>query len=436
MVRKGVEAGPNKRGLKPEGNRATKIGMNKSNILRVPAPTLEGRVIYVGLDVHKETIAIGMAKEGLEAEYYKTISHDLHAVEKLIQDLREGGRCVLKVCYEAGPTGFVLARRLAAWGIECVVVSPSRISKEGDGKVKTDRRDAVKLARLLRAGELQGIHVPEAGDEAVRDLCRARTDAVEDLRRLRQQLKGFLLRQGYRYKGKSSWTPAHERYLRELVMDHAAHKVILEDTLQAIGMAQGRIGHLEEQMEALLSTWRLRPVVEALMCMKGFKLVGAMVLASELGDLRRFEQPRQLMAYLGLVSSEHSSGNKRRQGGITKCGNGHARLFLVEAAHHYRTPPKVSKELSRRQEGQSRRICRMSWEAQNRLHKKMWRLLQRGLPAPKAVVACARELSGFIWAVSREALEPGSVEIRSPRVVNTPNGAARQVEYVLKRSQG
>ena len=206
---------------------------------------------------------------------------------------------------------------------------------------RASRRDALKLARLHRAGELSAVHVPDASDEAMRDLCRARTDAVQDLRRGRAQLKAFLLRNGYRYTGKSAWTEARRRYLRELVLPHLAQRVVLEDAIAAIAGAGERIARLEEQMEALLESWPMKPVVQALMGMRGFALVGAMVLASELGGAWRFEHPKQLTAYLGLVPSENTSSEKRRQGGIAKTGNGHARWLLIEAAHHYRLSPKV-----------------------------------------------------------------------------------------------
>jgi transposase len=244
--------------------------------------------------------------------------------------------------------------------------------------------------------------VPDARDEAIRDLCRARTDAVRDQRRSRQQLKALLLRLGYHYTGKSSWTEAHLRYLRELEMAHPAQKVVLEEYLIAISQAGERIGRLTSQIELHVASWRMKPVVEALMAMRGIQLLAATVLISELGDLRRFDHPRQLMAYLGLVSSEESTGNVRHQGPITKCGNTHARWFLIECAQHYALPPKISKELSKRQEHQPQRIKELSWKAQIRLHHRFWMLMQRGICRQIAVVAVARELCGFIWALWRE----------------------------------
>ena len=363
--------------------------------------TMRKELLFVGLDVHAKTITIAVAPgDGSEARDYGGIPNDLHALEKVFAKLRKAHPGTeLRVCYEAGPTGFVLARRLGQLKIACTVVAPSLIPVRAGERIKTDRRDARKLARLHRAGELTAVHVPEASDEAMRDLCRARTDAVQDLRRGRAQLKAFLLRNGYRYTGRSAWTEAHRRYLRELVLPHAAQRVVLEDAIAAVGGAGERIARLEEQMTALLESWPMKPVVQALMGMRGFALVGAMVLTSELGGAWRFAHPRQLMAYLGLVPSENTSSEKRRQGGITKTGNSHARWLLIEAAHHYRLSPKVSKELSVRQQGLSADLKACSWKAQTRLHQRMMQLLARGKQRNKVTVAVARELTGFVWQI-------------------------------------
>jgi transposase len=358
-------------------------------------------LLYLGLDVHAQSIAIAIAEPNNgEVRNYGTISGCLNSLERTLAKIKKAhpGR-TLKVCYEAGPTGFVIARRLAQLKVECLVVAPTLIPSRSGDRVKTDSRDAVKLARLFRAGELTAVHVPDAVDEAMRDLCRARTDAVQDLRRSRSQLKAFLLRHGYRYSGKTAWTEVHLRYLRDLVLPHAAQRIVLEDMLRVINVSGDRIARLEEQMAGLLESWEMKPVVEALMGLRGFQLVGAMIMISELGGAWRFEHPRQLMAYLGLVPTENSSGARRRQGAISKAGNSHARWLLIEAAHHYRLPPKLSRELSKRQEGLSEEIKQCSWKAQTRLHSRTIRLLARGKNRNKVTVAIARELVGFLWHV-------------------------------------
>jgi transposase len=365
---------------------------------------MEAITLYLGLDVHKDSTTIAIAEPGPKGEIrlYGTITHDLHALEKALSRLRKAHPGAdVEVTYEAGPCGFGIARRLQQLKVPCLVAAPSLIPKQPGSPFKTDQRDARTLARLLRAGELTGVYVPEATDEAIRDLCRARTDAVDDLRRSRLRLKSFLLRHGYRYQGKANWSQPHMRYLRELVLPHPAMKTILEEYLQGIDAAHDRVQRIEASMLTLLETWRLKPAVQALMAFRGFQLVAAMVTVSELGDIHRFEHPRQLMTYLGLVSVEHSSGPKQRLGSISRCGNGHQRWILTECAEHYLLPPKVSKELSRRQEDQPKEVRALSWKAQNRLHLRFTRLLGRRLQRNKAKVAIARELCGFIWALLR-----------------------------------
>lgn len=388
-------------------------------------------LLYVGLDVHAESIAVAIAEAGREGEVrnHGAISGGLHAVERLLHRLGHPHK-ELRVCYEAGPCGFVLARRLKQLGIACAVVAPSLTPRGKGDRIKTDRRDARMLARLHRAGELVEVHVPDERDEAIRDLCRARTDVVHDLRRGRHQLKSFLLRHGYRYTGRTSWTPAHLRYLRELALPHPAMKVVLEECLQAIDAAVERKERLETHMEALLEGWHLAPVAKALMGLKGYQTVAAMITVSEIGDIHRFAHPRQLMAYLGLVPSEVSSGGKRSQGGITKSGNGHLRWIMVECAQHYRLAPKVSSHLSRRQQevpGEHRRaVQEVSWRCQNRLYEKGRKLALRGKRRQKVQTALARELCAFVWEVMSLAMpRPEGMEPfqRRPRPSREPAAA-------------
>jgi len=311
----------------------------------------------------------------------------------------------VSICYEAGPTGFVLARRLIKLNFDCHVVVPTSIPKSTD-RIKTDRRDAKKMARLLRSGDLKFVHIPFEKDEVIRDVSRARTDIVGARKQAKLQLGGFLLRNGYHYPGKIRWTEAHMRYLRELVLPHPAQKIVLEESLQRIDMLIAQEQHITEQMKKLTDDWYRKPLLDALMGFRGFQLVSATSIISELGDIRRFSHPRQLMAYIGVVPSENSSGTKRRQGGITKCGNTHIRWMLVEIINSYRLPPKVSKGLSKRQENLSREVKAISWRAQKRLCKKYYHLRKRGLNENKIKVAVARELLGFIWELGQVVSVP------------------------------
>ena len=354
---------------------------------------------HIGIDLHAKTAAIAWASSCGKLEYHGSCSATIKTTERTLRRLAKGLGVALKdlrICYEAGPTGFVLARRLSGLGVQVTVVAPSLIPRRPGERIKTDKRDALQLARLHRAGELKPIHIPDAQDEMVRDLCRARTDAVEDMRRIKQQLSAFLLRNGHRYTGRSNWTSAHLRYLRHLELP-ADQRFVLEEYLLALDTAHQRIARIEEHMQQRLETWQRKQAVEWLMGFKGFQLVAAMTLTAELGDLRRFEHPRQLMAFLGLVPGEHSSGSKRRLGAITKCGNSHARWMLVESAKAYRTTPNVSAQLTTRQDGLPREVKVISWKAQNRLCVRYRRLKARGLHENKAAIAVARELSGFLW---------------------------------------
>src|SRR5580692_5024368 len=362
------------------------------------------RITYVGLDVHEESIVVAVAVGGLRGEVreYGRIANTPAALDRLARKLsREGVK--LRFCYEAGPCGYGIQRHLSARGHECVVVAPSLIPKRAGDRVKTDRRDAAGLAKLHRAGELTAVWVPDVGHEAMRDLVRARLDAVHSLRRARQQLSGFLLRHGCHY-GRPAWTKLHRRWLASLMFEQAIHHIVLEDYIAAVEAAEARRDCLTAQIETMLPDWTLAPVVAALQTMRGMALVNAATLIAELGDLSRFTNPRQLMAYLGLVPSEHSSGASVKRGGLTKAGNSAARRLLIEASWTYRFPARVSRELLLRQEGQSKPIREIAWEAQLRLCARYRKLARGGKPANVVTAAIARELAGFIWAIARQVM--------------------------------
>src|SRR3974390_2104330 len=314
-----------------------------------PVPNLMHRrrvmaksITYVGLDVHKDTIAVALAEAGLRGEVreYGKIPNTPAALQALTVKLVPARR-ELRFCYEAGPCGYGIHRQLTEAGHECVVVAPSFVPRKPGGRTKTDRRDAINLAKLHRAGELTAVWVPDQAHEAVRDVVRARQAAVRILRQARQQLSGFLLRHGHHYN-RPAWTLMHRRWLAGLRFEHAVHHIVLEDCIAAVEAATARRDNLEAHMAAALPGWSLIAVVRALQALRGMALVAAATLVAELGDITRFGNPRQLMAYLGLVPSERSSGGARRQGGITKAGNGAARRMLIEAAWSYRFPARIS----------------------------------------------------------------------------------------------
>lgn len=361
---------------------------------------------YIGLDVHKDTIAVAIApSDGSKPRYYGEIANTSKAVEKLIGKINPDGE-VLALCYEAGPCGYGLYRQLKAMGHDCIVVAPSLIpSKPGD-RVKTDRRDSEALARLHRADELTAVWVPDSEQEAMRDLSRAREDIKHLERQSRQRLSMFLLRHGKNYdSGKTKWTQAYFRWLETIKFDQPIQQIVFQEYIDSVKQQQERVKGLEKQMEKALDNWSLGPVVEALMALRGCKLITAMTIMAELGDITRFDSPRQLMAYLGLVPSEYSSGKSVRRGGITKAGNGHVRRVLTESAWCYRFPARKTKHLQRRAELTSEAVQTIAWEAQKRLCGRYTHLMGRGLLKVKVCTAIARELVGFIWAIACEVME-------------------------------
>ncbi len=359
--------------------------------------------LYVGLDVHKDSIAVAHAAGGTaEAPtFVGTIGTRQADIDKLIRRLQSKG-CRLVFAYEAGPCGYGLHRLLTSRQLECRVVAPSLIPKRPGDKVKTDRRDAVEIARLLRSGDLTAVYVPSVEDEAIRDLCRARDATRLTLKAARQRLKSFLLRLGLHYVGRADWNDAHKRYLAKVVCPTAAQQIVFQEYLHAVDEQVERLGRLEKELLDAASTWRLSPVVESLQALRGVQTIVALTVVAELGDLTRFDNPRQLAAFVGLIPSESSSGDRRRQGGITKTGNSRARRALTEAAWAYRYNAKISPIIQKRLEALATPIRAIGWKAQVRLCKRYRRLRARGKHANVVVTAIARELIAFMWAIAKE----------------------------------
>ncbi len=358
--------------------------------------------LFVGLDVHNDTIAVSLAPSAsTEVRRYGIIGGTHDDLLKLAKKLAAAHpQLQLRFCYEAGPRGYPLGRFLLGHGYSCIIVAPSQVPRKPGDRVKTDRRDADQLARLYRAGEIGGIHVPDPQDEAVRDLLRGRCQTISQQHRARQQLKMFLLRHNIRYVGKTSWTPAHLRYLAKVKLPFAEQQFVFQEMVGAITEAGQRLERYERQIPLVVGAWRWEPVVRALMSLRGMGLLNAATLVAELGDLHRFEHPPQLMGYLGLVPSEATTGDDRQQGGLTKMGNGFARRALIEAAWHYRQTARITPHLQKRQEGLPKEVTDTAWKAQTRLHARFKHLLGRKKPQV-AAAAVARELSGFVWAIGR-----------------------------------
>jgi transposase len=363
----------------------------------------QSSTLYIGLDVHKDSIAVAYVAEehGAEVTYLGTIGTRQCDIDQLVRKLHAKAKHVVFV-YEAGPCGYWLYRYLTKKGHHCWVVAPSLIPQKAGDRVKTDRRDAIHLARLMRSGDLTPVYVPAVEDEAIRDLSRAREDAIADLKAAKFRLKAFLLRHDIRYTGRATWGPAHLRWLAEVVCATPAQQIVFQEYVRAVHEHTARLQRLVQELQEQVTSWRLHPVVEALEALRGVQFTVAVTIVAELGDLTRFENPRQLMKYLGLIPSEYSSGERRRQGSITKAGNTHARRALVEGAWAYRYPAKVSRHIQLRLEQQPKTIQDISWKAQVRLCKRYRRLIARGKHANQVVVAIARELSAFMWAIAKQ----------------------------------
>jgi transposase len=357
-------------------------------------------LVYVGLDVHKETIVVAMASGRQRAVVVRKIANDWPKLLKVLDGL--GPKERLRVCYEAGPTGYDLVRRLNNTGVCCIVVAPSLIPVQAGRRVKTDRRDARRLAELLRAGELVEVKIPERETEAMRDLERARDDAKNAERAARHQLDKFLLRHGRSWSDGTKWTCRHWNWIERQEFPGEVLRRVLADYVRAVKEVTSRVERLEKDMEELVESWTLAPLVKALQALRGVRLITAVILAAEIGDYARFRTPRELMSYLGMVPSEDSSGQRRRQGRITRTGNGHVRRILVEAGWNYRFRPRPSKAIRRRREKVPATVREIAEKAEERLSRRYQHLTARGKASPKAVMAVARELAGFVWAIARE----------------------------------
>ncbi len=357
----------------------------------------------VGMDAHKEKIYAAILLPGAEKALEESFVNTSEGIRRFVRRLKKRAPGEVVCCYEAGPLGYSLQRTLIALGFQCVVVAPSLIPIKPGARIKTDRRDARKLAELLRGGLLTQVHAPTAEQEAVRDLCRAREAAKEDQKRVRHRISKLLLRRGIRYTvGRKAWTQAHRAWLRSRRLDHPADRAILDDQLLALDQIEGRLGALDAKIEAWAKDPLYAEPVAWLRCFRGIDTLTALSIVTELHDWRRFDSPRRLMAYLGLVPSEHSSGGHERRGALTKAGNQRLRRLVIEAAWHYRHRPAVGYKLKRRREGQPAQVIAVADRAQQRLHRRYRRLSERGKPHNKVVAAVGRELVGFIWA----ALEP------------------------------
>jgi transposase len=363
------------------------------------------------MDVHKETIAIAIAKDGRgDPAYYGEIANNGEALRKMVKKVASNGEKV-SFCYEAGPCGYDIYRKLNDLGQRYDVVAPSLIPKKSGDRVKTDRRDANTLTRLYRAGELTPVWVPDKEQEAIRDLTRAREDMKAMEGHAKQRLGAFLLRHGKIFYGKCKWTQAYFRWLEGITFEMPTQQIVLQEYVDTVKHMKGLVAAWEEEMRQAMQGWSLAPVVTGLMALRGVDLITAMTVVAELGDISRFDSARQIMAHLGLVPSEHSSGQRQKRGGITKTGNGHARRVLIEAAWCYRSPACKSAQIQRRAEKTSETVQAMAWKAQKRLCKRYWYLINKGKRPVEACTAVARELSGFIWAIACEVMGQIGTEV-------------------------
>ena len=367
---------------------------------------MEQFIKFVGMDVHKAKVAVSVAESnGGELRYIGEIANTAEALTKLVRQLRKGG-AELSFCYEAGPCGYSIQRQLTELGWRCQVVAPSLIPKKVGDRVKTDRRDSLMLARLLRAGELTAVWVPDDAQEGLRDLTRARDDMKGLQLKAKQRLSAFLLRYAKSYPGKSNWTQAHFRWLEEIKFTQPVQQIVFQEYVDTVKVLSKRVATLNQQIDISARESVFWPVIEALMALRGLDVLAATIIMSEIGDLRRFASAPQLMAYLGLVPSESSSGPTKSRGGITKTGNSHVRRVLVEASWTYRHPARKTAHLQRRAERTSEEVQAIAWKAQTRLCGRYRVMNARGKLKVQVCTAVARELAGFIWAIGQAIPRP------------------------------
>jgi transposase len=365
---------------------------------------MKNKVRFLGLDVHAETIAVAIAEPDGEVRSLGTIANRAESIRKLVKKL--GSAEQLKACYEAGPTGYVLYWQLAELGVACEVIAPTLVPMKAGDRVKTDRRDAERLARSYRSGDLTAVWVPDEGSEALRDLVRAREAAKQDQLRARHRLSKFLLRMGQRPAvGMKAWTAPYMAWVRQVHFTQVAREATMLDYLHEVDHMSERVRRLEQAItEAVkLATPAVQEVVKGLQALRGIAEISAVTIMAELGSMTRFDTPRQLMGYSGAVPSENSSGKRTQRGSITKTGNAHLRRIVVEAAWSYRLRPAIGPRLRKRQEGVSEPIKEIAWKAQVRLTKRYARLAAAGKDQRKIVTAVGRELLGFIWAIGIKA---------------------------------
>lgn len=363
---------------------------------------MEKNVKYVGLDVHKNSIAIAIADEGRNGavRMYGEIPNTPEQIDKFIK-LPAFQNSELHFVYEAGPCGYTVYRHLKNRGLECVVIAPSLIPKKPGNRIKNDRRDAKNLALLHRAGELTPVYVPEPEDEAIRDLLRTRQDIQDGLKKVKQQINGFLLRQGMIYTGKTRWSKTHMTWLKNIKMPHALQQLSLTEYLGEMEDREKRLQRIDKSILNACQTWRLYPYVKSLQALRGVALFHAVTIVAEGGDLSRFDKATQFMGYAGVVPSEHSSGGSVKRGAITKTGNSQLRKALIEAAHAYNKPARNGATIRKRQEDLPDEVCEIAWNAQTRLCGRYRLMTARGKNYNRVITAIARELCGFIWAIAR-----------------------------------